>query len=187
MEEEKFVRDFVQLTSGDFDKDDIRSLFEKSLGEKIDCQDKDGKTVLHRAVVLENHKDVVELLLYAGINVDLQDSRGFTALHLAVLEEKIEIVELLLKCKAKIDLKDNIERTALRLAALKKNESIFKLLLNYGASLDGRSNLTADETRLGIALLYGAYLKERSKDQETKKSASPDAVKSQGSKGCIIS
>ncbi|HAD79567.1 ankyrin repeat domain-containing protein [Empedobacter falsenii] len=66
-------------------------------GANINHQDKNGYSALH-FVAQENCKNVVEILLNNGIDVELEDFYGNTALWTAVFNAKgnNEIVELLL-------------------------------------------------------------------------------------------
>ena len=47
-------------------------------------------------------KQVVIYLLENGANLDMQDYRGFTALHYAVFGDRIDIIKILLSYGAKI-------------------------------------------------------------------------------------
>ena len=48
--------------------------------------------------------DIVNLLLEAGANTDLSDSRGVTALHHAAIKNKLQIARLLLGARVRIRL-----------------------------------------------------------------------------------
>jgi hypothetical protein len=52
-----------------------------SRGAKINQQDKDGNTALHRMVTDLRQVQAVKFLISQGIDVSLTDSRGNTALH----------------------------------------------------------------------------------------------------------
>lgn len=65
-----------------------------------------------------NHSvhSLAKLLLSNGLNPNLKDSNGNSALHLAVLSNHIEMVTLLLKSGASVKEEDNNGRTPLHLA-----------------------------------------------------------------------
>ena len=71
---------------------------------------------------MKEHTKIVELLIKAGANIDLQDSRGRTALYIASLIGHTGIVELLIKAGANIDLQDSRGRTAFDRAKTRRNE-----------------------------------------------------------------
>ena len=63
------------------------------------------------------HKEIVELLIRAGADKDLQDKDGSTPLHRAARTGHKEIVELLMRTGAVINQSNNEGKTALDVAA----------------------------------------------------------------------
>ena len=62
-------------------------------------------------------------LPHSSININTQDdnlNKGYTALHLAILNSKIETALLLLKYNARYDIKDNSNKTVIDYAMEKK-------------------------------------------------------------------
>ena len=97
-----------------------------------------GETPLH-LTVCGNNIAMVMLLLECGANIDLRNSAGRTALHLAVLSDDINaknIVELLLDKGADVNLGDSEKLTALHLAVVHKDSEMIKLLLDKGADVN---------------------------------------------------
>jgi len=74
-----------------------------------------GGTVLHYTAE-HGKKEMAELLLAHGAQVNARDDEGRTALHLAVSGGSSPMVELLLAHEADVNLKDNRGNTALDLA-----------------------------------------------------------------------
>ncbi|KAK6169528.1 hypothetical protein SNE40_020567 [Patella caerulea] len=105
----------------------------------VNATDKDGKTPF---MVAAEHgfKDVVEKLLTAGCNIDLQDHGGKTALMFAVHNEDETILSLLLQNGADYNICDNNGQTAFITAAEKRNKSILECLLNAGADVNQSNN-----------------------------------------------
>ena len=66
------------------------------------------------------HKEIVELLIEKGAEVDLIDQKGRTALTYASLRESQEIVQLLLDNGASADRTDNNGWSALVPAIIKR-------------------------------------------------------------------
>ena len=89
-----------------------------SLGSSVNEQDVDGLTPLMLAVSMpENHENLIELLLDNNADVNLVDSSGRSALHIASLKGQSKNVNAL-KCKTlNYNLQDNNGATALHLAA----------------------------------------------------------------------
>lgn len=88
-------------------------------------------------------KEIVELLLKAGANPNLQDEYGETALTWTIKNtestpdaeiKKKEIITLLLDAGADPNLKNKRGKTALMLAALEGYKEIMELLLSMGAN-----------------------------------------------------
>ena len=81
----------------------------------------------------------------------LNDLLGFTPLHMAVFEEKLETIKLILAAGADIESKSSdLGETPLHIAAKKNDPSIIRLLLNSGANIEAKSNYM--ETPLSLAV-----------------------------------
>jgi ankyrin repeat protein len=104
----------------------------KVIGEILKNQ---GFAPLHEAV-LNGHKDVVELLLAKGADVNIKDASGFAALHWAAQNRNGKnTAELLLANKADVNTKDKNDFTPLHYAAEHGLTTVVELLLNYGADV----------------------------------------------------
>ena len=62
-----------------------------------------GRTLLHNAVSSRGRKEIVELLINKGANVNSKDVFGVTPLHLAALGGKTEIAKILIEKGANIN------------------------------------------------------------------------------------
>ena len=84
------------------------------------------------------HGELAEIkrLLAGGINPNLTDNFGWTALISAALKGQTEAVKALLKNGAKPNLEDNNGRTALMWAASTGQAETAKILLDNGANPD---------------------------------------------------
>eukprot|EP01133_Synstelium_polycarpum_P002616 gene2616-3007_t len=72
-----------------------------------------------------------------SINVNVQDSKGYTALHMAASMGHLEVVQVLLDAgKARIDQPDRMDRTALYKAACAGHPSIVDCLVRKGANVN---------------------------------------------------
>jgi ankyrin repeat protein len=93
----------------------------------------------------EGHQEVVQLLLASGVNVNLADKYGRTALHEAVSAGQREVVELLLVKGADVnriwigsEYPDG-DYTPLHIAAANGNREVVELLLAKGANVNAEA------------------------------------------------
>ena len=80
----------------------------------------------------EHPKEVVELLLRHGADVNAKTNKGVTPLHIAVLSN-IEIIEMLIRYGADVNAVDGEGNTPLHYAFLDPCVEVVKLLLEKGA------------------------------------------------------
>lgn len=149
-----------------------------SVADLLNYTDLERRTALLVAVQNEHDAAVKQLLEKGqgcGINVNLQDARGTTALHLATERGTVDLVSHLLEERADQALKDCLGRTALHLAAEKNQEAAAEILLRspHATSevrdLDGRIPLQVAVERGNTAVgkvLLRSYAEGRSKDKQ---------------------
>ena len=97
----------------------------------------------------------VKLLLKKGVNINIQDKSGISALYKASNEGNLNIVKLLIDKGANIDIQDNFSDTALYNASYEGYLDIVKLLIVEGANIDIQNK--PGDTALHIAS-YEGYL-----------------------------
>lgn len=68
-------------------------------------KDKQGKTLLHKAV-MHKHIDLIKILLDCNVDINSVDKYGNTPLHLALIKEDLDIALLLLNKKPEVLLKN---------------------------------------------------------------------------------
>lgn len=78
---------------------------------------------------------LVNFLKYR-VNVDVQDAKGFTVIHKAVIADDLTVVEKLLTKKADLSIKDNNGRTALHHTQWHGNYKIARWLMAAGADMN---------------------------------------------------
>uniref|UniRef100_A0A5S6QMX6 ANK_REP_REGION domain-containing protein n=1 Tax=Trichuris muris TaxID=70415 RepID=A0A5S6QMX6_TRIMR len=127
-------------------------LVSQSAGINVDVFDIEGRTSLYYAV-LEEHADIVELLLSFGCDPSMADLHGRTPLHVASWLGNSFIAELLLRHGANVDAGDRENRTALMIAVWRNNYNVAKLLLQHKA--DPNAHCFEGSTALSIAAQEG--------------------------------
>ena len=86
---------------------------------------------------------VVELLLEAGVNKDMPDADGSTALMLAARADNVNATQRLLRAAANTELRDRRGATALTIATRNGRAQIVRLLLEARASIGEQSLIWA--------------------------------------------
>ncbi|KAM7511432.1 hypothetical protein LguiB_010307 [Lonicera macranthoides] len=126
-------------------------------GLDIDIVDKDGMTVLHKAIIGKKEA-VISHLLRKGASPNVRDKDGATPLHYAIQVGAMQTVKLLLiKYKADVNIADNEGWTPLHVAVQVRNRDLVKVLLLNGAD---KTRRTKDGiTALDISLCYGKDFK----------------------------
>jgi ankyrin repeat protein len=132
-------------------------------------KDNDGRTPLH-AAAMTGHKDVAELLLAKGADVNARDNHGGTPLHAAAMTGHKDVVELLLAKGANINARRNDGMTSLHLAVAGGHNALVELLVAHGADVNagaaainwGREHFMDGEMaiRHGDVTNAGALLKQ---------------------------
>jgi ankyrin repeat protein len=120
----------------------IKLLLEKGV-EIINQFDNNGWTALHTALYnREVKKDLIELLLKNGADINYRSESGLTLLHYAVLSCNKDIIKLLLK-EMSLDLLNQTAEgghTVLHYAIGIMRQDIIELLLDSGVNINKASN-----------------------------------------------
>ncbi|WP_253303135.1 ankyrin repeat domain-containing protein [Wolbachia endosymbiont of Phyllotreta cruciferae] len=91
------------------------------------------RTALHYAVEAKT----VKLLVEKGANVNAADARGYTALHLAVTEKRLEIVRELIKSGAEVNAEEYGNKCIpLHLACMVGEKEIVEELVKAGGEIE---------------------------------------------------
>ncbi len=112
------------------------------------ARDNDGLTPLMVAAQ-DGHVSTIKLLLDKKAHPDIMDGLKKTALHHAVIEQKIEVVKILLDAKACPNHFDQFGRTSFAIAVSLENKEIIQCLIDAKANINEK-----DEN--GITTLYHA-------------------------------
>ena len=118
-------------------------------GVFFDLTNTRDETPLHIAVAAKKHQNVC-FLLEQGVDPNIPDMDGSTALHKAVEGENIPIVcTFLSQTNTDRNTKNRQGQTALHLAVESKNWHLFQALMGYG--LNGKLANTEGQTPLDLA------------------------------------
>jgi ankyrin repeat protein len=133
------------------DADRVKALLSGS-PSLVFSKDGEGNTSLHRAAA-NGHKDVAELLLAHGADVNARDNDSVTPLQEAAAYGHKDVAELLLAHGADVNVKGNNGLTLLQEAAANGNKDMAEMLLR------SKADVNAKEDNYGGTALHLAALK----------------------------
>ncbi|XP_053316100.1 NF-kappa-B inhibitor epsilon [Spea bombifrons] len=119
----------------------------------LDIQNDLYQTPLHLAVYLDQVK-VVESLVEKGVNLELQDRKGNTALHVACENQHLDSARILLqgpRGPQNLHLQNWNGLACLHIATMKRDLSLTSLLLEHGADINDQEG-TSGKTPLHLAV-----------------------------------
>jgi ankyrin repeat protein len=117
----------------------IKGLLDKNPDLVTQKDDKDN-TPLHTAA-RKGNREIAELLITKGADLNAQNSYGYTPLHIAALGGEKEIVALLLAAGADVTARDRFNRTCMNYALKKGVEDVVNILKMYGAKEEDEYSL----------------------------------------------
>ena len=130
-------------------------------GADVNAKD-DGWTPLHNAAGYST-KEMVELLISNGANVNAKNEDGWTPLHDAATKE---VAELLIDKGADMEAKDKDDWTPLHKAAFGGHKEMVELLIAEGADVNAKGedewtplNLTHDPETIDLLRKHGGKTK----------------------------
>ncbi|KAK6959075.1 ankyrin repeat protein isoform X2 [Biomphalaria glabrata] len=108
----------------------------KDLFPNIDCIYPGGRTLLTLAI--ENGEDIslVEAIIKSGADVNVQNSKGQTALMFAARAQRNDVLQKLLENEAQVDLFNDKNLTALSICIAENNIDGAKHLVQSGADVN---------------------------------------------------
>lgn len=154
------------------------------LGGCVYSKEEDGSTCLHHAAKIGN-LEMVSLLLSTGqVDVNAQDSGGWTPIIWAAEHKHIDVIRMLLTRGADVTLTDNEENICLHWASFTGSAAIAEVLLNAQCDLhavnyhgDTPLHIAARESYHDCVLLFlsrGANPELRNKEGDTAWDLTPE-------------
>jgi ankyrin repeat protein len=119
-------------------EDNLEALTALIAGMDVNLRDKRSNTTALEHAVRNANREMVQLLLSAGANVNLKNGSGETALMMLDGDATSDLVWDIINVGAKVNLKDNFGNTALMRAATTNNLEALKTLIDAGAEVDAR-------------------------------------------------
>lgn len=130
-------------------------LLEELKAENIN-QQQDGMSLLMYAIQ-HQQDDIALQLINLGIDVNLQNSKGQTALHfLAVYKNDLALAQAIIQQEADLSITDNAGNTSLWTAIFNAQGQydLVKLLLEYGADLDNKNRTGKSPYDLALLMKF---------------------------------
>lgn len=112
----------------------------------VDAPHNGGMTL----IMLGGDRDVAQMAINSGANVNARDINGSTPLHYAAYYGDLGVAELLVARGALVNAKNSFGNTPLHLAIMMENRSVASYLAQHGADINAPNGLR--QTPLGVAL-----------------------------------
>ena len=146
-------------------------------GMKPDVRDsRNGNTLLQLAAV-KGSKDIAELLLLKGADVNAKNNDSQTPLHFAAAKGETQLVKLLISKGAELNAKDSYGFTPLHNAASGGNKEAAEYLISKGAGINSRTSHGSTPLHLAVSynhrdavqslLSKGAHVNKKDDDGDT--------------------
>lgn len=120
-------------------EDNLEALTALIAGMDVNLRDKESGTTALEHAVRNANREMVQLLLYSGANVNARNPGGGTVLMMLDDDATSDLIWDLINSGAEVNLEDDNGTTALMQAATSNNLEAVKTLLDAGAKVDARN------------------------------------------------
>ncbi|MEO6160700.1 MAG: ankyrin repeat domain-containing protein [Pelobium sp.] len=138
-----------------------------NLGAKLDAQNADGSTPIQVASDA-SQKEFVRLFLKYGANINHQNNKGQTALHLAVIKADTAMTAFLIqRGGANKEIIDNDKLTPLKLAQEKGYEPVVKVIRDSDPLINKASTFAVQEKQYTLQMekiVLTSYIKQKNRE-----------------------
>lgn len=156
-------------------QDDLEALTALIAGMDVNLRDKQSNTTALEHAVRNANREMVQLLLASGADVNLTNASGQTVLMMLDDDATSDLLWDLINKGAKVNLQDDAGETALMQATTQNNLEALKTLIDAGAKVDMRNKrgetalmLAADEGYVNVVralVLAGADINATDKEE----------------------
>jgi hypothetical protein len=120
-------------------RDDLALVTTLLAGRDVNLRDKSSQTTALEHAVKNANREMVQLLISAGANVNLKDNSGETPLMMLDADATSDLVWDLINAGAKVNASDTSGNTPLMEAASVNNLELLKTLLEAGADVNAKN------------------------------------------------
>lgn len=121
-------------------EDNLEALTALIAGTDVNRRDKSSSTTALEHAVRNANREMVQLLLSFGANVNAKNDSGETVLMMLDDDATCDLVWDLINAGADVQVKDDAGNTALMQAATSENTETVKVLLEAGAEVNSKNN-----------------------------------------------
>ena len=130
-------------------QDDLETFTNLMAGRDVNRRDERSETTALEHAVRNANREMVQLLIAAGVKVNAKNSAGETALMMFDKDATSDLLWDLINAGAEVNLKDEGQNTALMRAASTDNLDAIRTLIEAGAEINARN-------KFGTALMRAA-------------------------------
>jgi ankyrin repeat protein len=142
------IEEGMTLTNGKQREDFFERLtFLLKYRVNINALDKNGRTVLHKAVIADDLDVVEKLILSKKVDIGIKDNQGRTALHHTQWKGNTRIARLLIANGANINEPDGAGYTLLNYAAILGHIKLVQVLISYGVLMYNKNKKSKTVTQ----------------------------------------
>jgi ankyrin repeat protein len=135
-------------------------------GGDVDAREPGGWTAIHKLLKAGDHREMVSMLLEAGLDVNACSIADCTHLHIAVSHGRVNCVATLLAAGASPTVISSERRTPLDSVTTRKNcRRIVPMLLRAGADMPSLDRLEQDQP-IQRLFPYASHFKDETENQQ---------------------
>lgn len=145
------VENGLKLTNPQEREDFIKRLsFLLKYRVNVNAADKDGRTVLHKAVIANDLEVIEKLIASKKVDLHIKDKQGRTALHHTQWRGNTKIARLLIATGAHVNEPDGAGYTLLNYAAILGHLNLVQVLISYGVLMYNKNKKSKSVTQFFI-------------------------------------
>ncbi len=144
------------------ENNDIEGLKKVLFNTHPNWVDQFGYSALHIAIS-KDYEEIAEILIKAGIDLNLKDPKGQSALHYCAFYNRPEMARLILQSGGRLDIQDDFGNEPLWTAVIRdkgfgRHTEIVKIFIEAGADKNHENNVKKTPFGLAKELEYDEVL-----------------------------